>query len=331
MIYKGEDIMRVQKKWMLIIACLLGSATVAAAQERPAPKADGDDVIYQNQRVVTAPLPPPPPGQEGDVFVFVSSEMSVDGKVVKNAPYSAEAVTETVQTLGDGNRIVRKNSATVYRDSEGRTRREETLRVMGPWATNGEPPRTVFVNDPVAGVNYILEARTRTARKLPSFDRMRPGAAGRPGVAPPPPPQGQFQERMPAPPPGEFGIREFVGGPGTTPEAKTESLGKQMVEGVMADGTRKTVTIPAGQIGNEKPIVIVSERWYSPELQAVVMTKRSDPLAGETTYRLTNINRTEPARTLFEVPSDYTIKEGPAPGNFQIRVKKPGEYKSPQP
>jgi hypothetical protein len=93
-----------------------------------------------------------------------------------------------------------------------------------------------------------------------------------------------------------------------------EQLGKQIIEGVEAEGTRTTVTIPAGDIGNERPIEIVSERWYSPELQLVVMTRHSDPRFGETTYKLTNINRSEPAKTLFEVPSDYTIKEGPSFG-----------------
>ena len=75
------------------------------------------------------------------------------------------------------------------------------------------------------------------------------------------------------------------------------------IEGVEAEGTRTTVTIPAGEIGNERAIEIVSERWYSPELQLVVMTRHSDPRLGETTYKLTNINRTEPAKTLFEVPA----------------------------
>jgi hypothetical protein len=93
-----------------------------------------------------------------------------------------------------------------------------------------------------------------------------------------------------------------------TPKPVTESLGKQNIEGVEAEGTRSTVTFPAGTFGNERPISIVSERWYSPELQTVVMTKHSDPRFGETNYRLTNINRSEPARTLFEVPSDYTLK-----------------------
>jgi TonB family protein len=93
--------------------------------------------------------------------------------------------------------------------------------------------------------------------------------------------------------------------------ANKESLGKQNVEGVEAEGTRSTVTIPAGEIGNERPIDIINESWYSPELQTLVMTRHSDPRFGESSYRLTNIDRSEPARSLFEVPSDYTLKSGP--------------------
>jgi len=81
-------------------------------------------------------------------FEFVASEFSFDGKVVKNAPYSAEAVTEMTQRLADGNRIVNKSTANMYRDSEGRTRREEKLGAVGPWASNAEPMQTVFINDP---------------------------------------------------------------------------------------------------------------------------------------------------------------------------------------
>jgi hypothetical protein len=88
-----------------------------------------------------------------------------------------------------------------------------------------------------------------------------------------------------------------------------EDLGMQTIEGVSAEGTRTTVTIPAGQIGNDKPIVTETERWYSPELQVTVMTKRTDPRTGTNTYKLTNINRSEPAPALFQVPSDYTVVE----------------------
>ncbi|MGI8996871.1 MAG: hypothetical protein ACR2GW_09405, partial [Pyrinomonadaceae bacterium] len=111
--------------------------------------------------------------------------------------------------------------------------------------------------------------------------------------------------------------------PAAQSQAVKETLGKQSIEGVEAEGTRTTLTIPAGAIGNERPINIVSERWYSPELQLVLMSKHSDPRFGETTYRLTNINRSEPARTLFEVPGDYTLKyrneEERAPSGFRMR------------
>jgi hypothetical protein len=97
-------------------------------------------------------------------------------------------------------------------------------------------------------------------------------------------------------------------------EAKTEKLEARSFDGVTAEGTRTTVTIPAGDIGNEQPIQIVDEHWSSPELQITVMTRHSDPRSGETTYRLTNISRAEPAAALFQVPSDYTVKEAGGPG-----------------
>lgn len=93
---------------------------------------------------------------------------------------------------------------------------------------------------------------------------------------------------------------------------KTESLGRQTIEGIPADGTRTTRTIPAGQIGNEQPLQIVTETWYSPDLQMVLLSKRSDPRSGDTVTRLSNISRAEPPRTLFEAPADYKITDGPA-------------------
>jgi TonB family protein len=95
-----------------------------------------------------------------------------------------------------------------------------------------------------------------------------------------------------------------------------ESLGKQMIEGVECEGTRMVSTIPAGQIGNERPIEIINERWYSPELQVTVMTKQSDPRYGETIFRLAGLTRAEPDEYLFKVPSEYTIKDE----NFGFKV-----------
>jgi hypothetical protein len=269
----------------------------------------------------------PPPGNEptflyrsttnGDqTFEYVTSGMRIEGGLVKNAPYSAQAVTETTQTLSDGNRISRKTAASLYRDSEGRTRREETMGT-GP-LINGEPVQSVFINDPVAGTSLVLDPRSKVAHKMPPM-RMPPM----------PPPDGagnvmfvrsgaisavqaSTDTAMVAKKEAEASM---LIGPGVATataakDVQKESLGTQMIEGVQAEGTRTTMTIPAGAIGNDLPIKIVSERWYSPDLKTVVMSKHSDPRMGDTVYQLTNVNRSEPARSLFEAPGDYTFAEG---------------------
>jgi hypothetical protein len=314
------------KKWMVFTVALglLGSAFGVCAQESKERKSQVEVFVQQNGPEAL----PPRVEMGGDNFVYVATEMSFGGKVVKGAPYSAQAVTETVQTLADGNRIVHKTTAQVYRDSEGRTRRDQTLGSVGPYALAGDPPQTYFINDPVSGVSYVLEPRAKTARKMPRAEfRLRAdekGAAG-PGTPPPPPPpkEGEartfvFQTSVPPPPggpppPGEGAIVEFFG-QSSKAETKTEKLEARAVEGVQAEGTRVTTTIPAGEVGNEQPIQIVSERWYSPELQLVVMTRHSDPRFGETTYKLTGIQRAEPSATLFQIPSDFTVKETPGMG-----------------
>ena len=79
----------------------------------------------------------------------------------------------------------------------------------------------------------------------------------------------------------------------------------------MHRAVRTTRTISAGEIGNEKPIEIVTEVWTSPDLKTIVMSKRSDPRSGEQTFRLTNISRAEPDPALFTVPADFkTIEAG---------------------
>jgi hypothetical protein len=220
---------------------------------------------------------PPRGGPPG--FSLLSSEMRFDSKVVKGAAYSAQAITESTQILGDGTRITRKTASAIYRDSEGRSRREVTLDSIGPFSSSGEAQQLIFINDPVAGAHYVLYPQNHTARKMtmPANE------------APPRPEQA------------------------ASTESKTESLGKKTIEGVEAEGTRSTITLPAGQIGNDRPILIVSERWYSQALQAVVLSKHNDPRVGENVYRLTNINRAEPAKSLFELPSDYQIEENRFP------------------
>jgi hypothetical protein len=232
---------------------------------------------------------------------------------VTGAPYSAQSTTERVQVLADGNRIMQTTSGSVARDSQGRVRREESL--PGLKTGDGEAPQIVMIDDPVAQVHWTLHAQKKVAMKmsLPNLKFGPSGAAQESGLAST---KNVF-----------FGSRDVAVGnaaaftgvvlkngasPNDVNVAKAD-LGTQTIEGVPANGTRITKTIPAGQIGNEQPIVITTETWYSPDLKVLVMSKSSDPRMGDTTYTLTNIQRSEPAASLFQVPDDYTVKEGPAP------------------
>jgi hypothetical protein len=252
---------------------------------------------------------------------FVAGELA-GGTPVKNAPYSAEAVTQTTQTLADGNRIARNSSSMIYRDSEGRERRELSLGMVFVNGIQSTPAQTIFISDPVAGVNYTLDTKNHTAMKMPP---------------PPPLPRGVPGDNVMFKTMGVGGamIPNVIGAPqvmiyrtggsvnsSDQPAPKVEQLGTMNVEGVQAEGTRTTVTIPAGQIGNEQPIQIVSERWYSPELKVAVLAKHSDPQIGQTEYRLTNISRAEPLPSLFQVPPDYVLKDSPV---FNYRVEKKQE------
>jgi hypothetical protein len=267
-------------------------------------------------------------GGEGvgpQTFEYMATQsFSFDGAVVKNAPYAAEAVTETTQRLADGNRIARKTNSTLYRDSEGRTRREEALGAIGPWAPDGEPAQSVFINDPVSKTNLVLDTKNKTVRKMPTPKIMMGEALKKLDEAKahlssthPDVQVVQIQSTNEDGPAAaeakmkaEMVMTHLQPGmtlsSGSEKTAQKESLGTQMIEGVRAEGMRTTFTIPAGAIGNDLPIQVVSERWYSPELQTVVMTKHSDPRMGDTVYRLTNINRNEPAPSLFQAPADYT-------------------------
>jgi hypothetical protein len=254
---------------------------------------------------------------------FMISEFA--DKPVKGAPYSAQAITETRQRLADGNEIVNKSETTVYRDTQGRTRREQNLKTIGGLA--GAPAvQLITISDPVAGASYTLDPVARTARKS-AFNSFFIGGSG--GTSPSISVNGggsgavTFSRTEGAA--GGTGtgytFSTSTGGPVTTSgdrvtllkqgldNVKREDLGTQTIEGVEAAGTRNTITIPAGEIGNERPIDIVTERWYSKELQTTVMSRRSDPRSGETIFRLTNINRSEPAGSLFEIPGDYKVTE----------------------
>jgi hypothetical protein len=333
--------------WAVSFAVALCSAAVAQPPAPPPP--DAPDRLFFLQNV--APLPV----FSGQIDI-IGSEGGVPGPVVKGKPYSARSITESTQMLADGNRITQRNEAVIHRDAEGRTRREETLGGVGTWQT-GEPVTMINIHDPVGGKSYVLEPAQRVAREVRQF-RMAVAQAGqaievaRAGAG------AAWSVAVPAPPPvpgagggvavdvdrdvtvirrsegGREDVRVFHGGagealvaafpPGTTGMYEpAEDLGEQVLEGLLVKGTRMTDTIPAGTIGNERPIEIVTERWYSEDIEAMVLTRFSDPRFGETVYRLVNVVRGEPSPDLFQVPQGYEIvaPEMPRAG---VRVAPPG-------
>jgi hypothetical protein len=239
---------------------------------------------------------------EGEISFF-SAEMAGAGETVTAAPYTATATTESTQVLGDGNRIVNKTSSFVARDSQGRTRRETDLHRIGPLQVDS--PKMVFINDPTKHTQYIFHPGGEATKVVRSEATWGDGP--------------QIIDLHGS---GERGIKKKVmirtqGGPESATEktsaeqVKHEDLGTQTIEGLSAQGKRDTVTIPAGQIGNERAIEIVSETWYSPELHTMVLRKHSDPRFGETTFRLTEIKRNEPDVSLFQAPPGTKVLEEP--------------------
>jgi hypothetical protein len=253
-------------------------------------------------------------GQE--VFLAEARERVPLEKTVKGAPYSAEVVIESNQTLADGNRINQKTTGHVYRDGEGRTRREEDR-------TDGLV--SVRIIDPVSGVSYSLDPENRIAWKTSSetsediikkledrrreermkeermkMEERRTGSTDAPSRA---------AAELEAKRKHEAEELESAKRARGREDHNMGPLERKTMEGVTVEGRRNTTTIRAGAIGNDLPITITSEEWSSPDLKVLVMTRRNDPRSGESSYRLVNIVRAEPDRSLFQVPSDYTIKE----------------------
>jgi hypothetical protein len=244
-----------------------------------------------------APPPPPPQAEfmhEGPVGPRIEilgfGEMH-PGKVVTGAPYSAVAVTENKQTLADGNVIDRQVQSNVYRDAQGRTRREAALTGVGPLAASGAARSMIMIHDPVSSTAYVLHTDTKVAEQL----ALPPRRPKDPETL-----QNKFDAHF---------QKDLADG-----TLKKEDLGTQVINGITTKGVRYTRVIPAGQIGNAAAINIVNEQWYSADLQLIVKSVRTDPRMGQITYTLTNIQRIEPAASLFTVPSDYTVKQAPAHG-----------------
>jgi hypothetical protein len=262
--------------------------------------------------------------------MLARTQLAVESKITTGRPYSAEATTEFVQVLGDGNRIARQTTVRIYRDGEGRTRREE----VGSDGT----VKSITIVDPVAEVSYVMDPATRTAHKSPlklAYPAL--SAGGRPAtereaaavagkiVVGSPAAAGQVDDETKRRREVELTAQaRGRGGPQTAikrpDDRNTESLGQTLIDGVLAEGSRATTVIPAGAIGNEQQIVIVSEQWVSPDLEILLLTKHSDPRTGQTTYSLSNITRGEPRPGLFDVPADYTVQDQ----IYKLRMRTPG-------
>ena len=208
---------------------------------------------------------PPPDGGPG--ARFVGAEAGMQGPVVKGAPFTADIVTESTQTLPDGNRIHRSSTVKAARDTEGRTRREQSPNMNG-LATNTKMPILVYIHDPVAGVSMALNATDKTGtRETRTAGAGNPGGRGPGGRGPGGP------HAAGAGPQQKSDAQRPHRTPANDPNFKTESLGTKSFDGVMAEGRRTTMTIPAGQMGNDLPIQIVTETWRSAELKTTVYEK----------------------------------------------------------
>lgn len=203
---------------------------------------------------------------------FIAAELRFGDKLVKDQPFSAEMRIEDTRRLFDGTTVTKKIDGAIYRDGSGRTRREQPVNVggFGLVGSDNKPQMLIFINDFAARSQYFLDINQKVARRSPI---------------------------------NATGPQELKSRPGAT----VENLGTREIEGLTVTGTRDTFEIPAGQLGNEKPIKVTTENWFSQELQMIVMSKHTDPLSGEHVFRLVNIRRTEPASDLFEVPTGFRI------------------------
>jgi len=230
---------------------------------------------------------------------------------VKGAPYCAQETSEHTQKLADGTNIDRKSVVSVCRDSEGRERRETEAMIS--------------IMDPVAGVSYHLNkadhSGTRGKIGVLQTDKLTASQGGAVSGAGgvirvfPMPNRVDVADAGPVSGgrgggrgDGTMGARGGRGGAANSNETN-ESLGVKTIEGVEAEGTRTTRVIPAGQIGNDRPIQSVFETWFSTELHAAVLRRTVDPMNGTTVTQLTGIQRSEPDPAVFRVPADYALRD----------------------
>jgi hypothetical protein len=301
------------------LVVLAAVATNMAAQTAP----NSEPIVISGG----SPGLPPLASKVGMVTMHVED---MDAEAVRGAPFCATITTEHTQVFADGNRIHTSDNSTLCRDSQGRMRREASLNLLGA-ASQSSVPKLITIVDPVAGFRYMLDSESKIAHRMAigssAGPRTRVNVVGQ-GAATAKGEQIMIYQRV-----GTAGPNMVVndnvffkkgGQESDEPAPATENLGDQTIDGIHAIGTRITTTIAAEKMGNEEPILVTSERWYSPELKATVMTKHTDPWAGELKTQFTNVNTSEPDPSLFGVPSDYKVaNEKAGPFTLQQRLSAP--------
>jgi hypothetical protein len=237
-------------------------------------------LIPQMAECIPQAAPVPVPLPNGQMLVQPRANL-IEDMNVKGAPFSAEYIAENKGTLRDGTEVHLKKSMMRYRDSEGRTRTEtdDTIRIV----------------DTEAHVFYNLNKKTLSGMKGP-YQASISEAVLRAQA------QAAFEQQHAA--------EAAKGGPYVTlgSEVKIESLGTQVMEGLMVEGTRTTTMARYGTMEGTPRIKVVQERWYSPDLQMDIMVTNDDPRQPTVTVtRYTNIQRGEPDPALFKAPMGYTV------------------------
>ncbi len=246
-------------------------------------------------------------GQQEQTMGSNQSVMAVMLEPATGLPYQATKITKSVQKLADGTVITQETKGLFARDTDGRVR--EDLNLVHSGRMDGQQRDVVLqsatVGDPVTHTMTFWsgDAKMAVQMALPNLNGLGKGGHHVNQVmlsAPPPPPPvpGQAATLMTARP------RQGAADP---ENVRTEQLGQQSIEGVLATGVRTTTTIPLGKIGNDRPMTVVHEEWRSPELKILIKTVDTDPRTGEQTMELQNLVRTDPDKTLFAAPAGYTV------------------------
>ena len=211
--------------------------------------------------------------------------VKVDGPVL-NVPYSAQRRFTSVKKLADGTIDRSESGGSEARDSQGRTysagERQWTYLEGKKRVLKSE--MLYRIDDPVANTDTRWDTTSKEAKVVHWPKNASEDASRAPCQA------DSFDSTM-----STFGT--------------VEKLGTKTFGDFLAEGTRSSYTVPAGQDGNDQPIVVVHETWYCPELKIVILETNDDPRSGKTRNELVNIVRGDPDVTQYLPPADYVVHD----------------------